>query len=63
MSRELHDTVVHTLSGLSVQLETTKAYLDVPDTARQLIDQSLELTRSGSGNPPGIKGASRQSAG
>ncbi len=48
MSRELHDTVVHTLSGLSVQLETTKAYLDIqPDTARQLIDQSLEATRSG----------------
>jgi signal transduction histidine kinase len=48
MSRELHDTVVHTLSGLSVQLETTKAYLDIePDTARQLIDKSLETTRSG----------------
>jgi signal transduction histidine kinase len=48
MSRELHDTVVHTLSGLSVQLETTKAYLDIqPDTARQLVDQSLEATRSG----------------
>ena len=37
MSRELHDTVVHTLSGLSVQLETTKAYWQVdPDTARGL---------------------------
>ncbi len=48
MSRELHDTVVHTLSGLSVQLETTKAYLEIePNTARQLIDQSLEATRSG----------------
>jgi signal transduction histidine kinase len=48
MSRELHDTVVHTLSGLSVQLETTKAYLDVdPDTARKLLDHSLEATRSG----------------
>ncbi len=48
MSRELHDTVVHTLSGLSVQLETTKAYLDIqPDIARQLIDHSLEATRSG----------------
>lgn len=48
MSRELHDTVVHTLSGLSVQLETTKAYWDVnPDTARNLLDQSLEATRSG----------------
>jgi NarL family two-component system sensor histidine kinase YdfH len=48
MSRELHDTVVHTLSGLAVQLETTKAYLDVdPATVKGLIDQSLEATRSG----------------
>jgi signal transduction histidine kinase len=48
MSRELHDTVVHTLSGLSVQLETTKAYLDIdPHTARNLLDQSLDSTRSG----------------
>lgn len=48
MSRELHDTVVHTLSGLSVQLETTKAYWDVnPETARNLLSQSLETTRSG----------------
>lgn len=48
MSRELHDTVVHTMSGLSVQLETTRAYLDVDaDTSRRLIDQSLESTRSG----------------
>ena len=48
MSRELHDTVVHTLSGLSVQLEAIKAYWGVdPDTTRNLIDQSLETTRSG----------------
>jgi signal transduction histidine kinase len=48
MSRELHDTAVHTLSGLSVQLETTKAYLDIdPGTARNLVDQSLEVVRSG----------------
>ncbi|NJD60989.1 MAG: hypothetical protein C3F13_16090 [Anaerolineales bacterium] len=48
MSRELHDTVVHTLSGLSVQLETTKAYWDIdPDTARNLLDHSLEETRTG----------------
>lgn len=48
MSRELHDTVVHTLSGLAVQLETAKAYLEVnPATAKGLIDQSLEATRSG----------------
>jgi signal transduction histidine kinase len=48
MSRELHDTVVHTLSGLAVQLETAKAYWDIePDTARKLLDQSLEETRAG----------------
>ena len=48
MSRELHDTVVHSLSGLSVQLETIQAYLDVEtETARRLLDQSLQTTRSG----------------
>ena len=48
MSRELHDTVVHTLSGLSVQLETAKAYWDVnPDTSRGLLGQALDTTRSG----------------
>jgi signal transduction histidine kinase len=48
MSRELHDTVVHTLSGLSVQLETAKAYLGIqPDTTEILLDQSLKATRSG----------------
>jgi signal transduction histidine kinase len=48
MSRELHDTVVHTLSGLSVQLETAKAYWDIdPNTAKNLLDTSLEVTRSG----------------
>ncbi len=48
MSRELHDTVVHTLSGLSVQLETARAYWEVdPVTARRLLDQSLEATRLG----------------
>lgn len=48
MSRELHDTVIHTLSGLSVQLETAKAYWQVdPETTKNLLDQSLEATRSG----------------
>jgi signal transduction histidine kinase len=48
MARELHDTLAHTLSGLSVQLETVKAYWDVkPETARQLLAQSLVATRSG----------------
>lgn len=48
MSRELHDTVVHSLSGLSVQLETAKAYLEVdPLTSKKLLDSSLEATRTG----------------
>ena len=48
MSRELHDTVVHTLSGLSVQLETVKAYWNVDSqTARNKLDDSLEVTRTG----------------
>jgi signal transduction histidine kinase len=48
MSRELHDTVVHTLSGLTVQLETIKAYLTAdPNTAAVVLDQALDSTRSG----------------
>ncbi len=48
LARELHDTLAHTLSGLSVQLETAKAYWDVnPETAKQLTAQSLDATRSG----------------
>jgi signal transduction histidine kinase len=48
MSRELHDTVIHTMSGLSVQLETIKAYWDFEaETAKNLLTQSLDTTRSG----------------
>jgi signal transduction histidine kinase len=48
MARELHDTLAHTLSALSVQLETTRAYWNVePDTAYDLLTQTLEATRSG----------------
>ncbi len=48
LARELHDTLAHTLSGLSVQLETVKAYWAVqPETAYQLLAQSLAITRSG----------------
>jgi signal transduction histidine kinase len=48
MARELHDTLAHTLSALSVQLETIKAYWDVdPAAAQRLLDQSLTATRSG----------------
>ncbi|HMQ55977.1 MAG TPA: histidine kinase, partial [Anaerolineae bacterium] len=48
MARELHDTLAHTLSALSVQLETVKAYWDVDTSAAQgMLDKSLEATRSG----------------
>jgi signal transduction histidine kinase len=48
MARELHDTLAHTLSALSVQLETIKAYWAVePKTAQNLLDQALTATRSG----------------
>jgi signal transduction histidine kinase len=48
LARELHDTLAHSLSALSVQLETAKAYWDVePETSQQLLDQSLAATRTG----------------
>jgi signal transduction histidine kinase len=48
IAQELHDTLSHTLSGLSVQLETMKAYWDVdPVTARKRLDVSLAAARSG----------------
>lgn len=48
MARELHDTLAHTLSALSVQLEAVKAYWDVdPTMAQRMLDTSLTATRSG----------------
>lgn len=48
LARELHDTLAHTLSGLSVQLETAKAYWDVdPATTQRLLTESLAATRAG----------------
>lgn len=48
MARELHDTLAHTLSGLSVQLETARTFWDVDEaTAKGLLDESLAATRSG----------------
>lgn len=48
LARELHDTLAHTLSGLAVQLETTKAYWDAqPATAYELLTHALSTTRSG----------------
>jgi len=48
LARELHDTLAHTLSALSVQLETAKAYWDVdPAAAQAMLNTSLAVTRSG----------------
>jgi len=48
VARELHDTLAHTLSGLSVQLETVKAYWDIDQqTARSNLDKCLSAAHSG----------------
>jgi signal transduction histidine kinase len=48
VARDLHDTLAHALSGLSVQLETVKAYWDVDrETSRSMLDKSLEATHYG----------------
>jgi signal transduction histidine kinase len=48
VARELHDTLAHTLSGLSVQLETAKAYWEVDSTTAQtLLNEALTAARAG----------------
>jgi signal transduction histidine kinase len=48
LSRELHDTLAHTLSGLAVQLETVKAYWDVDrDMSHSSLEASLATAHSG----------------
>lgn len=48
IARELHDTLAHTLSGLSVQLETVKAYWSVDLAAAfTMLEKSLGATRHG----------------
>jgi signal transduction histidine kinase len=48
MARELHDTLAHTLSALSVQLETARAYNKIdPEATGAIIESSLTVTRSG----------------
>lgn len=48
LARELHDTVAHTLTALSLSLETAKAYFDVDiSQTRDLVDRSIEATRKG----------------
>lgn len=48
LARELHDTLAHSLTAISISLETAKAYFDInPNETRELIDTSLEATRKG----------------
>jgi signal transduction histidine kinase len=48
VARELHDTLAHTLSGLSVQLEAVKAYWDIdPQKAHSTLEGSLQAAHSG----------------
>jgi signal transduction histidine kinase len=48
LARELHDTLAHSLSGVSVQLEAAQALWERDDTAaRKMVDQALGSTRHG----------------
>ena len=48
LARELHDTLAHTLSGLSVHLEGIKISLDKDQhDAREMLDHALNITRNG----------------
>jgi signal transduction histidine kinase len=48
ISRELHDTVVHSLSSLTVQLEAALAYVDIDrSTVKSLLEQSWETAHTG----------------
>lgn len=48
LSRELHDTVAHTLSGLTVQLEALQtAWRQMPAQAGEMVEKMLGATRNG----------------
>jgi signal transduction histidine kinase len=48
MSRELHDTLAHTLSGLAVQLEAARSlWHSSPERSYAMLEDSLLATRSG----------------
>jgi len=48
LARELHDTLAHTLSSVSVQLEATKALFDRnPNGAKEMLDETLINTKNG----------------
>jgi signal transduction histidine kinase len=48
MARELHDTLAHSLSGVTVQLEAVDALWEIkPGEARAMANQALHSTRTG----------------
>ena len=48
LARELHDTLAHTLSSMSVQLEATKALFDRdPAEAKKMLDQTIVNAKNG----------------
>ena len=48
LARELHDTLAHTLSAISVQLEAVDSVWEqAPERARDILHKSLASTRSG----------------
>jgi len=48
LARELHDTLAHSLTAISVSLATAKAYFDIDQNkSRELLDKSLDATRIG----------------
>jgi len=48
ISRELHDTLAHTLSAITVQMDAVlTVWRDIPEKAQLMINQVLETTRSG----------------
>jgi signal transduction histidine kinase len=48
LARELHDTLAHTLSSSSVQLEAIKALFDRnPSEAKKMLSRTLENTKNG----------------
>jgi signal transduction histidine kinase len=48
LSRELHDTLAHTLSAQTVQLEALLTYGEaIPARARNMLEQMLDATRNG----------------
>ena len=48
IARELHDTLAHTLSSVSVQLEAVKVLFEVnPGESQKLLSKTIENTRNG----------------